>query len=82
MKILLEFKRYWSKVNVFWNAGAVGFQMVKLKNLSCTKITVLGGTLLKSVSAVGFLEQPSFWEFIKNQAGEKNVALAVLAQKV
>ena len=38
--------------------------MVKLKNLSCTKIIVHGGTLLKSVSAVGFLEKPSFWESV------------------
>ena len=38
--------------------------MVKLKNLSCTKIIVHGGTLLKSVSAVGFSEKPSFWESV------------------
>ena len=36
--------------------------MVKLKNQFCTKIIVHGGTLLKSVSAVGFSEKPSFWE--------------------
>ena len=36
--------------------------MVKLKNLSFTKIIVHGGTLLKSVSAVGFLEKASLWE--------------------
>ena len=36
--------------------------MVKLKNLSCTKLIVHSGTLLKSVSAVGFLEKQSFWE--------------------
>ena len=57
-------KRYQSEVNVFCNAGVVGFQMVKLKNLSCTKITVHGGTLLKSVSAAGFSEKPSFWESV------------------
>ena len=34
--------------------------MVKLKNLSCTKIIVHGGTLLKSESAVGFSEKPTF----------------------
>ena len=60
----LELKRYPSKVRVFWNAWAIGFQMVKLKNLSCTKIIVHGGTLLKSFSAVGFLEKPSFWESV------------------
>ena len=49
---------------VFWNAGAIAFQMVKLKNLSCTKIIVHGRTSLKSVSAVGFLEKPSFWESV------------------
>ena len=38
--------------------------MVKLKNLSCTKIIVHGGTLLKSVSAVGFSEKKSFWESV------------------
>ena len=38
--------------------------MVKLKNLFCTKIIVHGGTLLKSVSAIGFLEKPSFWESV------------------
>ena len=26
--LLLELKRYWSKVKVFWNAGTVSFQMV------------------------------------------------------
>ena len=31
-KLLLELKRYQSKVKVFWNAWAVGFQIVKLKN--------------------------------------------------
>ena len=51
-KLLLELKRYRSKVKLFWNAWAIGFQMVKLKNLPCTKIIVHGGTLLKSVSAV------------------------------
>ena len=63
-KLLLELKRYRSKVKVFWNAWAVGFQMVKLKNLSCTKIIVHGRTLLKSVSAVGFTEKPSFLESV------------------
>ena len=43
-KSLLELKRYWSKVKVFWNAWAIGFQMVKLKNLFCTKIIMHGGT--------------------------------------
>ena len=62
-KLLLELKRYQSKVRVFWNAWAIGFQMVKLKNLSCTKI-IVGGTLLKSVSALGFLEKQSFWESV------------------
>ena len=38
--------------------------MVKLKFLSYTKLFVHGGTLLKSVSAVGFLEKPSFWESV------------------
>ena len=38
--------------------------MVKLKNLSCTKIIVHGRTLLKSVSAVGFTEKPSFLESV------------------
>ena len=38
--------------------------MVKLKNQFCTKIIVHGGTLLKSVSAVGFSEKPSFWESV------------------
>ena len=63
-KLLIELKRYQSKVKVFWNAWAVGFQMVKLKNLSCTKIIVHGRTLLKSVSAVGFTEKPSFLESV------------------
>ena len=63
-KLLLELKRYQSKVKVFWNAKAIAFQMVNLKNLSCTKIIVHGGTLLKSVSAVGFSEKPSFWESV------------------
>ena len=63
-KLLIELKRYRSKVKVFWNALAVGFQMVKLKNLSCTKIIVHGGTLLKSVSAVRFSEKPSFRESV------------------
>ena len=63
-KLLLELKRYWSKVRLFWNAWAIGFQMVKLKNLSCTKIIVLGGTLLKSVSAVGFLEKKVLGKFL------------------
>ena len=43
---------------------AVGFQMVKLENLFCTKIIVHGGTLLKSVTAVGFLEKLSYWESV------------------
>ena len=38
--------------------------MVKLKNRSCTTIFAHGVTLLKSVSAVGFLEKPSFWESV------------------
>ena len=38
--------------------------MVKLKNLSCPKIIVHGRTLLKSVSAVGFTEKPSFLESV------------------
>ena len=38
--------------------------MVKLKNLSCTKIIAHGRTLLKSVSAVGFTEKPSFLESV------------------
>ena len=40
--------------------------MVKLKKkkLSCTKIFVHGGTLLKTVSAVGFSEKPSFCESV------------------
>ena len=38
--------------------------MGKLKNLSCTKIIVHGGTLLKSVSAVGLLEKTIFWESV------------------
>ena len=38
--------------------------MVKLKNQFCTKIIVHGGTLVKSVSAVGFSEKPSFWESV------------------
>ena len=38
--------------------------MVKLKNLSYTQIFVHGGTLLKSVSAVGFSEKPIFWESV------------------
>ena len=63
-KLLLELKRYWSKVRVFWNAWAIAFQMVKLKNLSYTKLFVHGGTLLKSVSAVGFSEKPSFVESV------------------
>ena len=63
-KLLIELKRYRSKVKVFWNAWAVGFHMVKLKNLSCTKIIVHGRTLLKSVSAVGFTEKPSFLESV------------------
>ena len=53
---------YQSKIMVFWNAWAIAFQMVKVKNLSCTKIIVHGGTLLKSVSAVRFLEKPVFLE--------------------
>jgi len=32
--------------------------------MSCTKIIVHGETLLKSVSAVGFSEKPSFWESV------------------
>ena len=63
-KLLLELKRHRSKVRVFWNAWAIGFPMVKLKNQFCTKIIVHGGTLLKSVSAVGFSEKPSFWESV------------------
>jgi len=63
-KLLIELKRYQSKVKVFWNAWAVGFQMVKLKNLSCTKIIVHGRTLLKSVSAVEFTEKLSFLESV------------------
>ena len=39
-KLLLWMKRYQSKNKVFWNAWAIGFQMVKLKNLFCTKIIV------------------------------------------
>ena len=38
--------------------------MVKFRNLSCTKIIVHGNNLLKSVSAVGFSEKPSFWESV------------------
>ena len=38
--------------------------MVQLKNMSCTKIIVYGGTLLKSVNAIGFLEKQSFWESV------------------
>ena len=36
--------------------------MVKLKNQFCTKIIVHGGTLLKSVSSIGFWEKLSFWD--------------------
>ena len=61
-KLLIELKRYRSKVKVFWNAWAVGFKMVKLQNLSCTKLIVHGQTLLKSVSAVGFTESQVFWK--------------------
>ena len=32
--------------------------------MSCTKIILHGETLLKSVSAVGFSEKPSFWESV------------------
>ena len=63
-KVLLELKRYRSKVRVFWNPWAIAFKMVKFKNLSCTKIIVHGGTLLKSVSAVGFSEKSSFLESV------------------
>ena len=63
-KLLLELKRYKSNVRVFWYAWAIRFQMVKLKNQFCTKIIVLGGTLLKIVSAVGFSEKPSFRESV------------------
>ena len=64
-KSLQDLKRYSSKVNVFWNDGAVGFQMVKLKKkLSCTKVIMHGGTLLKTVSAFRFSEKPSFWESV------------------
>ena len=66
-RLLLDLKRYLSKVRVFWNAWAIGFQMVKFKNLSCTTIIMHGGTLLKSVSAVGFSEIPSFWESVSFQ---------------
>ena len=45
---------------MFSNAWAVGFQKVKFKNLCSTKIIEHCGTLLKSVSAVGFFEKP--WE--------------------
>ena len=38
--------------------------MEKLKKIVCTKIIVHGGTLLKSVSADGFSEKPSFWESV------------------
>ena len=38
--------------------------MVRLKNLFCTKIIVHGGALLKSVSAVGFLDKSSFWDSV------------------
>ena len=44
-----------------------GFWMVKLKKKTyCTKIIVHSGTLLKSVSAVGFSEKPSFWESVSS----------------
>ena len=38
--------------------------MVKLKKQFCTKIIVNGGTLVKSVIAVGFSEKPSFLESV------------------
>ena len=38
--------------------------MVEMKKLSCTKIIVHCGTLLKSVSAVGFSEKPSSRESV------------------
>ena len=63
-KLLIELKKYRSKVKVFWNAWAVGFQVVNLTNLSCTKIIVHGWTWLKSVSVVGFTEKPSFLESV------------------
>ena len=63
-KLLLELKTYWYKTKVFWNAWAIGFQMVKLKKTSCTKNIVHGGTFLKSVSAVGFSEKSSFFESV------------------
>ena len=53
-----------SKVKVFGNAWVVGFQMVKLKNPFDTKIIMHGGTLFKSVSAVGFSEKPIFLESV------------------
>ena len=35
--LLLELNRYWAKVMVFWNAGAIGFQMVGLEKECCTQ---------------------------------------------
>ena len=39
--------------------------MVKFEMISCTKIIEHGGTLFKSVRAVGFSEKkPSYWESV------------------
>ena len=56
-KFLLELQRYWTQLK----AWAIGFQMVHLKKLSCTKIIVHGETLLKSVGEFRFSEKPRFY---------------------
>ena len=60
-KLLLEWKTNWSK-GVFWNAGAIGFQVVQLKKkMFCTKIIVHSWTFLNSVIAVGFSVKCLVW---------------------
>ena len=51
-------KRFWSKVRVFWNTVAVGFEMVGWQKQGCFQITALGRPLLKNVSAVVFSGKP------------------------
>ena len=59
-----DLKMYWSKVKVFWNAGIVGFQMAWLNRRDLMEKIVLCGTLLNSVSAVGFSGKADFLESV------------------
>ena len=59
--LLLELKRYWSKVRVFWHAVIVGFPMVGLKNCVASDKGCWVRFCSKVVSAVRLSGKPFFF---------------------